>query len=195
MAHVPPWSAPGGTSPWTVLLPPYGDGSQAAIGTTLRGVVKHVFLGDRFERVSFLRLPRRRFGFDWNLLVTRTGDIVVTSTRENSFYLVGDTAPDCPDCDLEIRRTLAVPEAVGQITVNFTLSYDGTLIALLEDNRLAALSPATGDVLDVFDLGLADTDISFHNAFPIDETGRTGAPTTISAAPAARASSVAASAR
>lgn len=165
-------SAPGGTSPWTVLRQPYSDGSQAAIGSTLRGVVKHLIDRDRFEQISFLPLPRGRLHFDWNLLILKSGEIVATSRQENSLYLIGDTSNDCPDCELEIKRTFVIPETVGDMTVHFTVSYDGHLIVLLQNNRLAAIFLATGDVVAVHDLALSNTDFSFHNAFPIDETGR-----------------------
>jgi hypothetical protein len=165
-------SAPGGTSPWTVLLPVYADGRQAAIGSTRQGVVKHVIDGGRLSQVSYLPLPRKRFGFDWNLAVLRDGAIVTTATQENAFYLVGDSEANCANCPLVVKRRIVVPREVGDITVQFNIAYDGTLISLLDKNRVAAISLKTGAVLAVQDLPIASNDVSFHNAFPIDETGR-----------------------
>jgi hypothetical protein len=165
-------SAPGGASPWTVLLPPYSGSRQAAIGSTRLGVVKHVFDAQQFTRVSYLPLPRQRFNFDWNLAALRDGTIVTTVRQENGFYLIGDSAPDCADCPLVVKRKVVVPVEVGKITVQFTIAYDGTLLSLLEGNRLAAISLASGAVLSVVDLPIVTDDVSYHNAFPIDETGR-----------------------
>jgi hypothetical protein len=165
-------SASGGTSPWTVLLPPYSDSRQAAIGSTRLGVVKHVFDAQQLMRVSYLPLPRQRFNFDWNLAVLRDSSIVTTVRQENAFYLVGDSAPNCPDCQLVVKRKIAVPVDVGKITVQFTIAYDGTLLSLLEGNRLAAISLTSGAVLSAVDLPITSDDVSYHNAFPIDETGR-----------------------
>jgi hypothetical protein len=165
-------SAPGGTSPWTVLLPVYADGRQAAIGSTRQGVVKHVMDGANMKQVSYLPLPRKRFGFDWNLAILRDGFIITTATQENAFYLVGDSESNCADCPLVVKRRIVVPREVGEITVQFTITYDGTLISLLEKNRVAAISLKTGVVLAVQDLPIAANDVSYHNAFPVDETGR-----------------------
>lgn len=165
-------SAPGGTSPWTVLLPVYADGRQATIGSTRQGIVKHVIDGARMTQSSYLPLPRKRFGFDWNLAILRDGSIITTASQENAFYLVGDREANCPDCPLAVKRRIVVPREVGEITVQFTIAYDGTLIALLDKNRVAAISLATGAVLAVLHLPIASNDVSFHNAFPVDETGR-----------------------
>ncbi len=165
-------NAPGGTSPWTVLAEAYSNGSQAAIGSTRQGIVKRLIDGESFDQVSFLPLPRQRLDFDWNLLVLQTGEIVSTSRRENTFYLVGDTSTDCPSCELEVKRTIVIPEEIGQMTIHFTLSYDGHLMVLLENNRIAAVSLDTGEVVAVHDLAVSDESVSFHNAFPMDESGR-----------------------
>jgi len=165
-------NASGGTSPWTVLAEPYSDGSQAVIGSTRQGLVKRLVKGESFEQVSFLPLPRQRSDFDWNVLVLATGEIVSTSRRDNTFYFVDDTSSDCPSCELEVKRTIVVPKEIGQITIQFALSYDGYLIVLLEDSRLAAVSLKTGEVEAIHDLAVSDDAVSFHNAFPIDETGR-----------------------
>jgi hypothetical protein len=164
--------AKGGVSPWTVLLPPYTDRSQASIGSTRLGIVKHVFDAASFREVSFLPIPRGRFDFDWNLAVLRDGAIVTTSRRENAYYLVGDREPNCPQCPLEIKKRIVLPQSVGQITIQFTIAFDGTLIGLLEGNRMIAVSLATGQVLATHALPIPADEVGFHNAFPIDESGR-----------------------
>lgn len=155
-----------------MLGAPYRGGGQAAFGTTQTGVVKWLLDGDRFDQVSFVPLPRNRLDFDWNIAVLRTGEIVVTSKRDNAFYMLADERPDCPRCQLRITRRIDVPRTVGDLSTHFSVSYDGHLIALVENNKLAAISLATGAVVDAFDLQLTGSDYGQHNAFAIDETGR-----------------------
>ena len=165
-------NAPGGTSPWTVLFATYSDGSQAAIGSTRKGVVKHLVKEDRFEQVAFTRLKRRQLDFDWNVMVLRGNRVLTTSRRRNSFYVLRDSAPDCPTCPLEVEREIRIPERYGDMTQQFQLAFDGTIMLLMEDNSMLAVSPATGRALDRLELGLADRDYSHHNAFPMDSSGR-----------------------
>lgn len=161
-----------GTSPWTVLAEPYSDGSQAAFGTVQTGVIKWLIDGERFERVSYVPLPRGRFDFDWNIAVLRSGEVVATSIRENAIYLLKDARPDCPRCELAISRVIRVPRSVGRLTIHFSIGYDGRLFVLMEDDKIAAVSLEDGRVLAVHDLGLGPTDYGYHNAFAMDETGR-----------------------
>ncbi|WP_435417908.1 hypothetical protein WAB17_13735 [Parerythrobacter aurantius] len=165
-------SAPGGTSPWTVLGTTYDDGSQPVWGSTRKGVVKHLLRAEKFEQIGFVDLSRGWFEFDWNLAVLADGNVLTTNRRRNSYVLVGDARPECPECDPVAKRQIAIPKDIGEITVHFTVAYDGTLIGLLEKSRLVAVDLATGKVKATFDMGLAASDVSFHNAFPIDETGR-----------------------
>ncbi len=160
----------GGTAPWTVFPAPYTDGSQAVISNTQKGVVKWLMNGDQFEEISYLQLPRGRADFDWNVAVLSSGEIVVTSIKDNRFYLLKDEQPDCPRCELTVHRTFDIPESVGELTIHFTVSYDGHILVLLEDNKIAAISLETGDVAAVHSLG--DSGYSYHNAFANDETGR-----------------------
>jgi hypothetical protein len=165
-------NAAGGVSSWTLLLPKYADGSQATVGSNRLGIVKHLMAGDSFVQVNHLRIPRNRFSFELNLAVLRDGSILTTAKRENAFYLVGDRYSNCPSCELVVKRSFSIPRTVGQITSQFTIAYDGTLISLLEGNRLAAISIESGQVLSTLDLPVPEGDVSYHNAFPIDETGR-----------------------
>jgi hypothetical protein len=165
-------NARGGTSPWTVLGPVARDGRQAAWGSTRTGVVKHAFRGDRLDQLAYLELNRRAWDFDWNLMVLADGTALTTSRSENAFLIVGDRDRACMDCGIELKRRIAVPASVGQITIQFQIGFDGTLFSLLEDNRMAAIDLVSGTVRDVATIGLDADDVSFHNAFPADETGR-----------------------
>ena len=162
----------GGTAPWTVFPAPYADGRQAVISNTQYGVIKWLMDGERFAQVGYVELPRGRFDFDWNVAVLKSGDIVVTSIKKNRFYILGDTAPGCAGCDLTIRRIIDVPKSMGEITIHFSIAYDGHILVLMEDNRIAAISPVTGEVKAVGSLGQGGSGYSYHNAFASDETGR-----------------------
>lgn len=162
----------GGTAPWTVFPEAYSDGSQAIISNTQDGVVKWLMNGETFERVSFLKLPRKRMDFDWNVAALGNGEIVVTAIDENAFYLVADTRPDCPRCELEISRKFEIPKSTGELTIHFTVGYDGHIFVLMEDSKIAAVSLRTGEVLDVHELGAGGSGYSYHNAFASDENGR-----------------------
>ncbi|MEM8984082.1 MAG: hypothetical protein AAGC71_13710 [Pseudomonadota bacterium] len=162
----------GGTSPWTVVGPPYTDGSQAAFGSVQKGVVKWLLQGERFEQISYVPLPRGRFDFDWYVTVLASGEIVTTNIKENALYVLRDERPDCPRCELVVDRKIEVPQSVGKLTIHFSVSYDGHIIILLEDNKIAAISPLTGDVVATGRLGSAGAGYSYHNAFAIDENNR-----------------------
>jgi len=162
----------GGTAPWTVFPAPYADGSQAVISNTQYGVVKWLIGGPGMEEISYLELPRGRWDFDWNVAAFANGEIAVTSISRNAIYLLKDESPDCPRCELVISRTIEVPRSVGRLTIHFTVSYDGHILILMEDNKIAAISPASGDVVAVHSLGEGGSGYSYHNAFASDETGR-----------------------
>lgn len=162
----------GGTAPWTVMLAPYSDGSQAVISNTQYGVIKWLIDGPDMEKASYMKLPRGRWDFDWNVAALATGEIAVTSISRNTIYLLKDERPDCPQCDLVIARTIEVPQSVGRLTIHFTVSYDGHILILMEDNRIAAISLASGQVAAVHSLGKGGSGYSYHNAFASDETGR-----------------------
>jgi hypothetical protein len=133
----------GAVSSWTVLPQPYSDGSQAAYGSNRFGVVKYLVKSESFEKVMFLALPRKRFDFDLNLAVLRDNSVLTTSKLENAFYRVADTSPNCPTCGLVVVQKVVVPKNVGQITGHFSVTYDGTVISLIEGHRLAAVSLVT----------------------------------------------------
>lgn len=159
----------GGTAPWTVFPAPYSDGSQAAISNTQNGVIKFLMKGPMFRQVSYLDLPRGRWDFDWNVAALRSGEIIVSNISRNQFVLLRDTRPDCPTCPLAIARTITVPKSAGEITIHFSVSYDGHILVLMEGNRIAAISLATGAVVAVHPLGEG---FAYHNAFAHDEAGR-----------------------
>ncbi|MEM9530037.1 MAG: hypothetical protein AAGA23_03905 [Pseudomonadota bacterium] len=161
----------GGTAPWTVFPAPYRDGSQAAISNTQYGVIKWLMHGPTLEQVGYVSLPRGRFDFDWNVAAIKGGEIVVTSIKRNRFYLLVDQRPNCPRCDLMVKREIDVPKSVGELTIHFSISYDGHILVLLDNNQIAAISLASGEVKDVYPLG-ADSGYSYHNAFASDESGR-----------------------
>ncbi|WP_155644835.1 hypothetical protein [Erythrobacter donghaensis] len=161
-----------GTSPWTVFPAPYADGSQAVISNTQHGVVKFLMQGPMFRQVSYLELPRGRWDFDWNVAALRNGEIVVTNISRNEFVLLRDARPDCPSCELVVARTITVPKSAGEITIHFSVSYDGHILVLMEDSRIAAISIATGQVVAVHPLGEGGAGYAYHNAFAHDETGR-----------------------
>jgi hypothetical protein len=165
-------NASGGVSSWTLLLPRYSNGSQAAVGSNRHGVVKYLVNNETFEQVAFLPVPRQRFGFELNLAVLRDGSILTTSKLENAFFRVADRSPNCPNCELVVKQRVVVPKALGQITTQFSIAYDGTVISLVDGNRLIALSLDSGQVLSTLDIPVPEGDVSYHNAFPIDETGR-----------------------
>lgn len=165
-------NAPGGTSPWTVLGPVQADGWQPAWGSTRRGVVKHLLRGDTLRQVAFLPLPRRQLDFDWNLMVLADGKVLTTIKRDNALVLVGDAVQGCADCGLAVARRIELPFALGRMTGQFQVGYDGTLFVLMDGNRMAAVEMASGRVLDVASVGFGADDVSFHNAFPVDEAGR-----------------------
>ncbi|MEO1576889.1 MAG: hypothetical protein AAFU65_18230, partial [Pseudomonadota bacterium] len=117
-------------------------------------------------------LPRGCFDFDWYVTVLATGEILTTSIKENAIYVLKDARPDCPSCDLVVDRKITVPRSRGEITIHFSVSYDGNIIVLMEDNKIAAISPVTGELLDVASIATEDSGYSYHNAFAIDETNR-----------------------
>lgn len=162
----------GGTAPWTVFPAPYSDGSQAVISNTQYGVIKFLMNGPEFKQVSYLDLPRGRWDFDWNVAALRNGEIVVSNISRNQFVLLRDARPDCPTCELEVARTITVPKSAGEITIHFSISYDGHILVLMEDSRIAAISLDTGQVVATHRLGDAATGYAYHNAFATDETGR-----------------------
>lgn len=162
----------GGTAPWTVFMEPYLDGSQAVISNTQRGVVKWLMKDTKLEDVGYVSLPRGRFDYDWNVAALATGEVVVTSIERNTFYLLKDIKVDCPECNLTINRTFKVPRSVGELTIHFSVSYDGHIFVLLEDNKIAAISLNTGNVVAVHAIGNGENGFSYHNAFANDETGR-----------------------
>lgn len=162
----------GGTAPWTVFPAPYSDGSQAVITNTQFGVVKWLMNGPDLEQASYLDLPRGRWDFDWNVAALANGEVAVTSISRNTIYLLRDERADCPRCELVISRTIEVPRSVGELTIHFTVSYDGHILILMEDNKIAAISLASGEVAAVHSLGSGGSGYSYHNAFATDETGR-----------------------
>lgn len=161
-----------GTAPWTVFLEPYSDGSQAAISNTQKGVVKWLLSGNTFKQVSYTALRRGRMDFDWNVAALNTGEVVVTSIKQNRFYFLKDQKPDCPTCELAVARYIDVPKSVGELTIHFSISYDGHILVLMKGNKIAAISPDDGRVRAVHSLGAGDSAYSYHNAFANDETGR-----------------------
>lgn len=164
----------GGTSPWTVLAEPYPDGTQAAFGSVQQGVVKWLLDGERFEQVSYVPLPRGRFDFDWYVAVLADGAVVTTSVSRNAIYVLRDARPDCPRCPLRVERVIEVPQSLGRLTIHFSVSWDGNLLFLMEDDRIAAVSPTTGRVVAVAPIGgrQGSGGYGYHNAFAVDETGR-----------------------
>lgn len=163
----------GGTSPWTVLAEPYSDGSQMALGSVQTGIVKWLLAGDRFEQVSYAPIPRGRFDFDWYVAPLANGDIVTTSISRNSLYVLRDAQPNCPRCPLVVDRVIEVPREAGRLTIHFSVSYDGHILILMEDNRIAAISPASGRVVATAAIGTRRDagGYGYHNAFAMDETG------------------------
>lgn len=162
----------GGTAPWTVLMEPYADGSQAVISNTQKGVIKWLIDGEDLRQISYLDLPRGRWDFDWNVAALANGEVVVTSIKDNRLYFLRDEQEGCAECPLVVSRQVDVPKSVGELTIHFTVSYSGHVLILMEDNKLAAISLTTGAVDAVHSLGNGGRGYSYHNAFATDETGR-----------------------
>jgi len=115
-------------------MSPYSGGSQAVISNTEFGVVKWLMDGPRMTPASYLDLDRRRFDFNWNVAALANGEVVVTNIRENAIYLIRDSRPDCPQCELVISRVIEVPRSIVELTIHFSVSYDGHILILMEDH-------------------------------------------------------------
>ncbi|AWW73732.1 hypothetical protein CD351_04760 [Erythrobacter sp. KY5] len=164
--------APVYVSPWTVMGPIYGDGSQPVITTPNNGVAKYLINGDDFRAIDFLPLNRDPLDFDWGLLLLANGNAVVSERLTNSIAIVGDIDPANPTSDLEVKRRIAVNRNLyGNLLAHHSVAFDGTLIALTDANQLIAIDLDQGQVISNFELP-GDSGASFQNSFPIDQNGR-----------------------
>ena len=158
-------------SPWTVMAEPYADGSQAVITTPNNGLAKYLLKDGILEPVDFLPLDRKFFDFDWSILLLNNRLGVATEQKHNRFVLFGD-ANSSPQAQLEVKSRITIDESrYGKISSHFSLAPDGHLIALTRANQLIAIDLVRQTVVASTDLPVA-SGISFHNSFPIDDTGR-----------------------
>ena len=158
-------------SPWTVMATPYMDGSQAIMTTPNDGIAKYLLRNGELEQISFLKLSRRFFDFDWGILLLDDGRGISTEQREDRFVIFADRTPP-PEAELIITGYISVDrELYGQLTAHFTLAPDGRLITLTSANKLLAVDIEERTVVATYDLP-NDSGTSFHNSFPIDEAGR-----------------------
>lgn len=159
-------------SPWTVMMEPYPDGTQAVITTPNDGVAKYIIRDDQLESVHFLKLDRRTLDFDWGILMLSDGRGIVTEQKKDRFVIFGDERAGDPTSPLEIKAYIDVSERrYGDLNAHFSIAPDGTLIALTEKNKLIAIDIEARAVVAEFDLP-SEGGTSFHNSFPIDKTGR-----------------------
>ncbi|MEM9233025.1 MAG: hypothetical protein AAGA69_02160 [Pseudomonadota bacterium] len=159
-------------SPWTVMGEVYADGSQPVITTPNNGVAKYLIENGMLKPVHFLPLDREILDFDWGIMLLEGGIGVTTEQKRDRFVVFGDEIPGDPYSPLEIKKTIPVDRArYGALTAHMSLAPDGHMIALTDAGKLIAIDLIRGRVI-------ADTDlpsgggVSFHNSFPIDETGR-----------------------
>lgn len=161
-----------GVSPWTVFGPRYADGSQPVLTTPNGGVAKYLVTNEELRAIDFLPLDRNLNDFDWALLALASGQAVVTERRNNRIVLVGDAVPGNPRSPLAVQRRIDIDRAqYGSLLAHLSLAFDGTLIALTDQNRLIAIDLQRGAVVASFDLP-STSGASFQNSFPIDERGR-----------------------
>lgn len=158
-------------SPWTVVAEPYPDGSQAVITTPNDGLAKYLLTDGTIEPVDFLSLDRQFFDFDWGILLLNNRLGIATEQKNNQFILFGD-ASNNPQSSLEVKARILIDESrYGKISAHFSLAPDGHLIALTDANLLIAIDLTRQSVIASTELP-AGSGNSFHNSFPIDETGR-----------------------
>ncbi len=161
----------GKVSPWTVARAPYPNGAQTLFTTPDNGVAKYVIDGDRFEAIDFLHLARGILNFDWNIVVLRNNDMVVTNRSENEYIIIGDKTNDA-ESELIIKHKISIDESrYGKISYLFSLAYDGTLITLTKNGQILAIDIDAGQIKSAYTLP-QDKGADFHNSFVIDETNR-----------------------
>lgn len=162
----------GNVSPWTVLRAPLPNGTQVVLTTSVNGVGKYVIEQGRLRGVHFLPLERQFTDFDWGILVMADGSALVTEKQHNRFAIVGDERDDEVLSPLTVRRRIPIDlDRFGRLTAHFTMSYDGTIIALTEKPMLIAIDPERGAVINSMRLD-EEVGLATHNSFPIDERGR-----------------------
>ena len=161
----------GQVSPWTVLGPPTPDGRQVVLTTPVNGVAKYVIEAGHLHGSDFITLDRNWMDFDWNILLLADGSAVVTEKKHNRFAVVGESGKGA-DSQLQIQRRLPVDaEKYGKLTSNFTLAYEGSIIALTDKPALIAVNAQDGRVLDTMPLPDGTGGVS-HNTFSYRQRGR-----------------------
>lgn len=158
-------------SPWTVVGDVYPDGSQPFYTTPNEGIAKYLIDGETFKPVDILSLDRKFFDYDWTIAVLEGNRVVTTEIKNNRFVVIGDQNESATS-PLEIKYFVNVDlDLYGRLTSHFTISHDGHIIALTQDNKLVAVDIVRREVAAFIDLS-SGSGVSFHNSFPIDKEGR-----------------------
>lgn len=160
----------GDVSSWTVLAPPDARGAQAAWGSSHSHVFKAVLDGAEFRMADSVALPRRRLGFDFNIAILRDGRVVTTNKARREFVILGDQRPGDAYSPIRVLKTLPIPAAAGRMSTQFSISYDGHILFLTDEDVLGALDPDSGRSV-LLSLASPEGDFGTHNAFAIDEGG------------------------
>jgi hypothetical protein len=160
----------GNTSSWSILSEKYPNGERVVWGNTSTHVFKALVKDGDFEIVADKRMSFDRFGFNWNTVVFRNGEVVVPDRKKRRYYKFVETDKNDPRSPIRLAATWNIPEEIPGLSAQFNVSYDGRLIILTDKNYLVALKSDFSSY-EYFQMNFIKGDSGAHNAFPIDENG------------------------
>lgn len=156
-----------GASSWIQFGPSYPDGSRPIWGGTMNSIFKLVAKADRFVKVDEMSLPGKSIS---DCFVLKDGSYVTCDRERRRILVLGDSQPGNPLSPIRIVREFRLPQSTPGKFAHMTLSYDGWIIWLTDENYLGATTLDFSKTVS-YRLRVAKGEVASHNSFPIDEQG------------------------
>jgi hypothetical protein len=156
-----------GASSWIQFGPRYADGSRPIWGGTMRSVFKLVARGAAFYKADEVEIRGKSIS---DCFVPRDGRYVTCDRDGRRILIFADADPGKPASKIRLAREFPLPAATPGKFVHMTLSHDGWIVWLTDDNWFGA-TPLDFSRTVTFRPPLVRNEIAHHNSFPLDPDG------------------------
>ena len=159
----------GGPSPWSQISTRYPDGSRIVWQSNQTQVWKLIENGATFEIAGnyVLDAQGRILNPHWAIMILADGHVLVSDASKRLLYELADNPVD-PRSAITLVRTYEIDQSrtPGKL-IKYIVSYDGHIIYLTDKSKIGAIRLSDWNLVATGTL----PDTSFHNNFPMDETG------------------------
>lgn len=156
-----------GASSWIQFGPSYADGSRPLWGGTMNSVFKLVARGDRFVKADEIELPGKSIS---DCFILSDGRYVTCDRDRRRILVFEDAEPGNPMSRIRIAKEFPLPASTPGKFAHMTLSYDGWIVWMTNDNYLGA-TPLDFSRHVSYRLRVEPGEVASHNSFPIDGEG------------------------